>query len=243
MDLLRGATCQSGLLKIDDGTADSDRGRKHPRGGGFRFVERAGNPSCADLFADYDLQKHAEVIPVRNYPDSLPDDLADVRAEAWFYCGALENRPDILEQLVERHHQLGPLLGSAPDAVRRVRDPDWLARTLRAADVPVLDVIGEHAPPNPDGTWIQKPVASAGGRGVRIWDQVAAADRFCEHHFFQKARIGNRSVPDCFGSRMGPSSGSGAADKSKTARLRGRLPALRIVAHTGRCKRSRCQMA
>src|SRR4051812_13322899 len=50
-------------------------------------VRRAGwHPICADRFADIDLKNAAEVIPVRNYPESLPEDVAQVRADGWFYC-------------------------------------------------------------------------------------------------------------------------------------------------------------
>ena len=45
-------------------------------------VRRAGwQPVCADIFADLDLQATAEVIPTRHYPDSFPEDVAQVQAD------------------------------------------------------------------------------------------------------------------------------------------------------------------
>ena len=49
-------------------------------------VRRAGwIPICADLFADLDLRSTVEVIPVQHYPSSLPEDVAHVKADGWFY--------------------------------------------------------------------------------------------------------------------------------------------------------------
>lgn len=150
-------------------------------------VRRAGwEPICADLFADDDLRQTADVVSVRDYPESLPDDIKHVRADGWFYCGALENHPEILEKILERDAQLGPLLGADPSAVRVVRDPRWLAQVLKLANVPTLEIKDERAPPAPDGSWMQKPLASAGGRRVRVWDAVAAAAPYEEPHYFQR---------------------------------------------------------
>ena len=154
-------------------------------------VRRAGwSPICADLFADLDLRTTAEVITVRNYPASLPDDVAQVQADGWFYCGALENHPQIVERIIEQQNHYGPLLGTPPAALRLVRDPQWLMDILRAADVPVLDVVDQAAPPKPDGSWLQKPLASAGGRSIRIWDQLARQVPFHEPHYFQRRASG-----------------------------------------------------
>ena len=153
-------------------------------------VRRAGwQPVCADLFADQDLRSTAEVIPVRNYPFSLPDDIAHVKADAWFYCGALENQPDLIESLSARASSIGPLLGSSSKALRRVRNPFWLSNTLRFEGVPALAVVDQSTPPEPDGAWVQKPLASAGGRMVRVWDESAARIPFSEPHYFPRFSI------------------------------------------------------
>ncbi len=150
-------------------------------------VRRAGwQPICADLFADLDLRHTAEVVPVRNYPESLPEDVAQVRADGWFYCGALENCPKIIERMSGPSRSYGPLLGTSHEALRFVRDPFWLMETLQSVDVNVLDVVSESFPPCPDGSWLQKPLAGAGGRSIRIWDQAAAEVPLDEPHYFQR---------------------------------------------------------
>lgn len=154
-------------------------------------VRRAGwKPICADLFADIDLQRTAQVLTVRKYPDSLPEDLAKVRADGWFYCGALENRPDLIERLQTPSNRIGPLLGTPADAIRTVRDPGRLADILRSSEIPVLEVSSETSRPAPDGAWLQKPLASAGGRSIRIWDEQAVSSPLLEPHYFQHRVIG-----------------------------------------------------
>ncbi len=128
----------------------------------------------------------AEVIPVQNYPNSLPDDVAHVRADGWFYCGALENSPKILEQISKKGNFIGPLLGTSPDGLGALRNPEWLAKTLSEIGLKALSVANQSSPPVPNGTWLQKPLASAGGRMIRIWNEIAAQVPFPEPHYFQQ---------------------------------------------------------
>ena len=154
-------------------------------------VRRAGwEPVCADLFADFDLQMTAETISVRDYPESLPEDVAAVRADGWMYCGALENHPQILTRVARCNPSLGPLLGTSPDALIRLRDPNWIMMTLKAAGVSCLELAQHSSPPPADGGWLQKPLASAGGRLIRVWNQFAAMTPFSEPHYFQRLATG-----------------------------------------------------
>jgi predicted ATP-grasp superfamily ATP-dependent carboligase len=154
-------------------------------------VRRAGwIPVCADLFADLDLRATAEVIPVQNYPYSLPDDVSHVHADAWFYCGALENHPEIIERILVTNSSIGPLLGTSPQALKFVRNPFRLFNCLRWEGIKTLDIADRSSPPEPDGTWIQKPMASAGGRLIRVWDEAAARNPFPELCYFQERARG-----------------------------------------------------
>ncbi len=171
------------------------RGRVLIVGGSTRAAAwsavRAGwQPVCADLFADLDTQQVAEVIRVRDYPWSLPDDVAGVQAEGWFYTGALENHPEIIERLAQPNAPYGPLWGTPAAGLRLVRDPFWLAATLRDAGLPALDVESEAVTLLADGTWMQKPLASAGGRAIRVWDKFAAEAPIAEPHYFQRRAAG-----------------------------------------------------
>jgi predicted ATP-grasp superfamily ATP-dependent carboligase len=152
-------------------------------------TRRAGlQPVCADLFADLDTRQIAEVVHVRDYPFSLPQDVAHVKADGWFYTGGIENYPDLVEQLDQPDALYGPLLGTSAAALRLIRDPFWLNRTLTQGAIPTLRVLSGTAAPPRDGTWIRKPIFSAGGRAVSVWDQASSQRGESEPFFFQ-ARV------------------------------------------------------
>ena len=129
---------------------------------------RAGfRPACVDLFADLDL---APVAPFTRRVDrgSFPDGLEALAAEAppspWIYTGALENHP----ALVDRIGRARPLWGNPGSVLCAVRDPILLADALRSAGLPRPRVRLDPAGLPRDGSWLAKPLASAGGRGVRL---------------------------------------------------------------------------
>lgn len=89
----------------------------------------------------------------------------------WLYAGALENHSGLIESL----SQTGPLLGCDPEVLRRVRDPEWVCRTLTSANLPALPLIvpvsGSYVDAAIPGTrlnnqWLAKPFASAAGIGI-----------------------------------------------------------------------------
>jgi predicted ATP-grasp superfamily ATP-dependent carboligase len=84
----------------------------------------------------------------------------------------------------------GPLQGTLPEALTYVRDPIWLQKILRTANLPALEIRDQETPPNPDGTWVQKPIKSAGGRSIRIWDETAFRFPLKEPHYFQQRVAG-----------------------------------------------------
>jgi len=121
---------------------------------------------AADLFADTDLRASAaEARRVAGYPDEVPAAVADFPIAPVVWTGALENHPAVLEALARDR----PLAGCDTAAVRGVRDPARLAPVVRAAGFAFPDT---HAAPGglpTDGSFLAKPRASAGGRGIRPW--------------------------------------------------------------------------
>ena len=161
------------------------------RAAAWSAVRAGWMPICADLFADLDTRQVAEIVPVRDFPTSLPEDVASVQADGWFYTGGLENHPDLIERMLRPDVTYGPLWGTPPAVLRLVRDPFWFVETLRAVGLPALDVLPESSPPPADGTWLQKPLASAGGRAIRVWNREAASRDFGEPHYFQHRAAGD----------------------------------------------------
>lgn len=150
-------------------------------------ARRAGlQPICADLFADHDTRQIAEVIPVRNFPESLPDDVAHVQADGWFYTGALENRPDLIERMDRAGASYGPLWGTRSAALKQIRDPFWIAETLRQGGHCALEVKSQVTEPPADGNWMLKPLSSAGGRAVGVWNESRRSEGINEPVYFQR---------------------------------------------------------
>jgi len=146
-------------------------------------------PYCSDLFADADLRRIAQVHPVGDYARDLPRISATLPMMPWLYTGGLENRPDLVDQMARQR----PLWGNAGMSLRRARDPAFVATLLAAAGRPTLQVRPEANPPVADASWMLKPLAGAGGRGVRVWDAQTANElpgREPEPHYFQQRRDG-----------------------------------------------------
>lgn len=130
---------------------------------------RAGlEPIAADLFADRDLKAIAKAVRIAPelYPEGL-EAIANGLPEApWIYTGALENHPELVDRIAATR----PLWGNPGPVLRAARDPIRLAALLQEAGLPGPEV--RRVPPDPSDRrpWLVKPLASAGGRGIRPFD-------------------------------------------------------------------------
>ena len=151
---------------------------------------RAGfEPVCVDQFADADLRAIAEVFPVHTLTlgkgDCTSPLLAAIQARPdlpLIYAGGMENQPQLLRRLESDRR----IWGARGEAIERVRHPQRLAEGLAEVKQRVLPVRLAHEPPPRDGTWVVKPRASAGGRGISIWDETAPALSLHSCHYFQQ---------------------------------------------------------
>src|SRR3954471_8212952 len=81
---------------------------------------RAGfQPLAADLFADADLRQIATATRISPYPEGFADWLRTIEPPGWMYTGALENHPDLIDQLA----WIAPLWGNPGEVLARVRSP------------------------------------------------------------------------------------------------------------------------
>ncbi len=149
-------------------------------------ARRAGfRPICCDLFADADTQAIAETRQVHDYPRGVLSLLPELPAAPVVYVGALENEPDILRAIAGRQ----PLFGNPAEIIDTVRDPLQLVQGLASIRQPHLAVRGREDPPPRDGTWVIKPVRTAAGRRIAVWDESAAPRN--ERHYFQQRAVGD----------------------------------------------------
>ena len=128
---------------------------------------RAGwRVSAADLFADLDLRAvAAESVRARPYPDALPAEVARFPPGPWLYCGALENHLPVIRAISRDR----PLAGCDPTVVKPVRDPATLAAAVRAAGLGFPATRHDPGGVPRDGSWLTKPLRSAGGHGIAAW--------------------------------------------------------------------------
>jgi uncharacterized protein len=152
------------------------------RAAAFSALRAGLMPRCGDFFADRDL---AATCPVaRVGPDEDGQGFERVAhaapCNAWLYTGPLENHPG----LVERLSRTMPLHGTGPLALRAVRDPLQIADVLRRQGLDSPDVrLSPQGLPR-DGTWMVKPLASGGGRLVRLLDDRPLS--FSEPCYYQR---------------------------------------------------------
>lgn len=155
-------------------------------------ARRAGlNPIAVDLFGDFDLRQIATtfVTPHNDWPRGAVATACALTPTLCLYTGALENHPELLEQLASRHS----LLGNPSSVVRKVRDPLALTNLLRRNRIEVPDVAIDHIGLPRNGSWLLKPIASASGWGVRLWE--GSIDPPTYPHYFQRRIQGaNRSA-------------------------------------------------
>jgi predicted ATP-grasp superfamily ATP-dependent carboligase len=134
---------------------------------------RAGfQPIAADLFADDDLRRIATATRVSPYPEGLVDWMRAIEPPAWMYTGALENHPELVDQMA----WIAPLLGNPGDVLKRVRSPWELAKVLGSAGL-LFPEIRESADGLPhDGSWLAKTYRGASGSGVRGCERGARGE-------------------------------------------------------------------
>ena len=133
-------------------------------------AQRAGwAVHAADLFGDLDLAAAArEVVAVgaenaaSGYPESLRTAAEGFPTTApWCYTGAIENYPDLIDAIAATR----PLAGNSGQIVKNLRDPAKLAAAGLA--IPETRAAADGVPV--DGTFLVKPLASGGGRGIHRW--------------------------------------------------------------------------
>ncbi len=127
----------------------------------------------ADLFADADLDGVCPITKIEDYPHGFVDWLAKQDVDAWMYTGALENYPNLVDQMAA----IKPLWGVSGEALRRCRDPLVLQRELSATGLIFPRTVTSPEGLSTDGSWLCKTYRSASGSGVWRLDGQGAIAR------------------------------------------------------------------
>ena len=161
---------------------------------------RAGwSVHAADLFCDLDLiatAREAVQVPegpskdAAGYPWSLHAAAAGFPVAApWCYTGALENHPELIDAIASAR----PLAGNAGAVVRRLRTHGELAAVVHAAGLSFPETRSSPDRVPLDGSWLVKPLASAGGRGICRWTPQTASS----HASLATARLSRHVWQHC----------------------------------------------
>lgn len=142
------------------------------RAAAFSALRAGFRPWCADLFADADLRQR---VPAMQLPGRFPEaflELVDVELSGpWMYTGGLENRPFLVRKMARRRK----LWGNDRSALLEARSPFAVAKLLKDAGLPVPAAWGPGDRFIPAGRkWLLKPLAGAGGSGIRVLDAHTA---------------------------------------------------------------------
>jgi predicted ATP-grasp superfamily ATP-dependent carboligase len=127
---------------------------------------------ASDLFADVDLCRVAQATRVGGYPAGLSDAIQGNQPGAWIYTGALENYPALIDAWALRR----PLWGNRGELIRRVRSPTILADALVSHGLRVPRVTTDVNRVPTDGSWLFKPLKSAGGLRIAAWRGFSHSD-------------------------------------------------------------------
>ena len=138
---------------------------------------------AADLFGDHDLlastvrlERIGDVLgpdqAFSTYPTGLACAAKLFPCGPWCYTGALENYPDLIDSIAANR----PLAGNSGSTVTRVRDSTQLARAIQDAGLLFPQTHTSPSAVSTDGSFLIKPIASAGGRGIKRWTVQAATD-------------------------------------------------------------------
>jgi predicted ATP-grasp superfamily ATP-dependent carboligase len=145
------------------------------RAAAFSALRAGLQPWCADLFADADLRCRCPTIrvPADVHPRGFRHLIIRELPGPWLYTGALENAHTLVLELA----RLRPLWGNTGAAIASSRTPWFVAWQLAVAEIPCPAVYQRPAEVPRHGRWLVKPLAGAGGRGIRFLDSGPPPER------------------------------------------------------------------
>ncbi len=125
-------------------------------------------PLCVDFFEDSDLSQLLSggrgrfLGQIHSFTD-LPRLTHSVRTSVpLLWTGGIENHSDVLRVMARRR----PVIGPDPEIIDRLRDPARLLQWLTDAGL-ASPRLASQSSADPLCEWLQKPMASSGGIGIR----------------------------------------------------------------------------
>ncbi len=164
------------------------------RAAAFSALRAGLKPRCLDYFGDRDLMAICTVdrVEAQEGVAGLERLALGLPPGPWLYTGPLENHPDRVERISRTHR----LHGNAAETLRGARDPFRLVEVLRGQGLPCLETRPDAQRLPRDGSWLVKPIASAGGRLVQHLDHATVALAEPSRATFSNSSMA-RAIPRC----------------------------------------------
>lgn len=148
---------------------------------------RAGfQPVCADQFADRDLRAVSEVVFKIDDHGHWLEEILKQEPQNWIYTGALENRPEVINSINQRH----TLLGNAEESLKKVRDPFFLQGLLADQSISISPCLPADTHNSPRELWLRKPRLSAAGQGISFADSHTTDPTDSAQYYLQQYQPG-----------------------------------------------------
>ena len=122
------------------------------------------DPLAVDQFGDQDLRDIADVRLCEKFPEQIPELADTLPAGGMILTGAMENHPSIVREISNKR----VYWGCSSHAIAAVRDPIRLQNILKQNNLPSVKTRLACEMGSADGVWLQKPLRSACGIGIRI---------------------------------------------------------------------------
>lgn len=144
------------------------------RAAAFSAARAGYAPYWLDLYGDADLRERfpGMALDPGDYPRGLVEAAGRLPPMPFMVTGAMENHLAVLDALAAAR----PLLGNDPAICRAVRDPFALQQCLSAAG---LSAPAVGLAPAKDGNWLCKPLRSAGGQDITVYEGSGAVPPGC----------------------------------------------------------------
>ena len=116
-----------------------------------------------DMFGDIDTRTQSNFQLLNNYPTACISLLPDVQPDAICITGAMENHPQVLQELTTK----ATLFAPAVNQIIRMRNPLDLQSVLANSRFQYPRTFASHERlPQGETLWLKKPIASAAGQGI-----------------------------------------------------------------------------
>ncbi|MCH9653189.1 MAG: ATP-grasp domain-containing protein [Planctomycetes bacterium] len=156
------------------------------RAAAFSALRAGFRPVCVDQYADQDLLEIAEVIPKTAVCSDWIETLLQRSPLEWIYTGAMENQPEFIEQISQKHL----LRGCDSEVLERVRNPFLLEQILSQSKIRAAPCLPAGSLFSETEKWLSKPFKGAAGAGIQFAGSHSSTHSIQENCYLQRYEPG-----------------------------------------------------